>query len=104
MPKAILLVETNPATPEADQEYNTWYDQVHLGEVTALKGFTGARRYRRLTEGGTHRYLAIYEIDAPDPEAVINDMMAGAGEFNMSPALQMSPAPGLGLYEEIGPG
>ncbi|HMD45097.1 MAG TPA: hypothetical protein VKG43_02980 [Acidimicrobiales bacterium] len=103
MPKAIYLVHTNPSSPEEDEEYNAWYDKVHLGEVTAIDGFVGASRYRAYDPGGSHRYLAIYEIDAPDPEAVITAMMNAAGDFTMSPALQMSPPPGLGLYEEITP-
>ena len=36
MAKGIILVETRPSSPEREQEYNTWYDEVHLGELVAL--------------------------------------------------------------------
>jgi hypothetical protein len=46
MAKGIILVESFPSSPDRDEEYNTWYDEVHLGELVALDGFVSARPVR----------------------------------------------------------
>ena len=45
-------------------------------------------------------YLAIYEIEAEDPNAAIEEIKrrAGAGEMNISPALDTASAP-MWLYK-----
>ena len=51
--------------PEAEAEFNQWYDEEHLPQLAAVPGVTGARRYRR-SFGDSPQYLAIYEFSAPD--------------------------------------
>jgi hypothetical protein len=91
MPKGIILVESRPSSPEREQEYNTWYDEVHLGELVALDGFVSARRLRPVDGGGP--YVAIYEIEGDDLQAILDNMIANAGQLHMSDALQLDPAP-----------
>ena len=71
MPDHVLIVLTNPTEGQED-EYNDWYSNTHLAEVTALDGFVAAQRFR-LSDSqlsgfprSDHRFLAIYEIDG-DP-------------------------------------
>jgi hypothetical protein len=70
----VFVVLTNPTAGQED-EYNDWYDNVHLQEVTAIPGFVAARRYR-LTgaqlEGfgdSKQRYLALYWIEGDPADA-----------------------------------
>ncbi len=77
----LSIVLTNPAEGLED-EYNEWYDNVHLAEVVAVPGFKSARRYKLSPHqyGNTiygvagnpdlkHRYLAVYEIEGDVKEA-----------------------------------
>lgn len=91
----LFLVFSNPVTGQED-EYNTWYDEVHLADVQRVPGIVAARRYD-LVPGGeeapapAHRYLAVYELDG-EPAAVMAELMARVGgpEMHMSPALDMA--------------
>jgi antibiotic biosynthesis monooxygenase (ABM) superfamily enzyme len=51
--------------PEAEEDFNQWYDTEHLPQLAAVAGVLGARRYRR-SFGDSPQYLAIYEFSAPE--------------------------------------
>ena len=91
MAKGIILVESRPSSPDREQQYNTWYDEVHLGELMALDGFVSARRLRPVDGDGP--YVAIYEIEGEDLQAIQDNMIANAGRLHMSDALQLHPRP-----------
>lgn len=95
--KGILYVESRPASPDRDAEYNRWYDEVHLGEVVALDGIVSARRFSPVTDDGP--YVAVYELEADDLNSVVKGIMEAAtsGGLNMSDALGMDPPPTLRL-------
>ena len=97
MAKGIILVESRPSSPDRDQEYNTWYDEVHLGELVALYGFVSARRLRPVDGDGP--YVAIYEVEGDNLQAVLDNMIANAGQLHMSDALQFDPPPIMRLLE-----
>lgn len=89
-----MLVFSNPVAGRED-EYNRWYDEVHLGEVVASSPeFTGARRCRLTAppQGGlTHRYLAIYTARTEDPVALLAGLTekSRSGTMNMSDAIDL---------------
>ena len=61
-----LLLNAMNVTPEAEDEFNAWYDDEHLPFLSAVPGTLAARRYRSTEAGGgTHKYLAIYHLEAP---------------------------------------
>ena len=63
---ALLLNAMNVA-PEAEDDFNAWYDEEHLPALAAVPGTLAARRYRSTqANGGTHRYVAIYHLKSPD--------------------------------------
>jgi hypothetical protein len=97
MAKGIILVETFPSSPEREQEYNTWYDEIHLQELVALDGFVSARRLRPVDADGP--YVALYEIEADDLQAVLRGLNDNAGKLHMSGALQLDPPPVMRLLE-----
>jgi hypothetical protein len=85
-----LIVYTSPAEGRED-DYNAWYDGVHLGEFAALPGVLSARRYRvAAAPDGTPRYAAIYELSS-HPDEVMAAMNAGVkdGTVHMSDALDV---------------
>lgn len=86
-----FVVMSNP-TEGRDEEYNDWYQNIHLPELLKLDGIVSAQRFqqaRNLREGDSYRYLAIYEIETDDVDAVIATLVqtAEAGGLNMSDAI-----------------
>jgi hypothetical protein len=62
----MLFVAMN-VDPEVEDEFNEWYNTEHLPRLMAVKGCLCARRFR--TDGGTHKYLAIYHLESADVSA-----------------------------------
>jgi hypothetical protein len=68
-----LIVFSNP-TPGQDDEYNDWYNNIHLAEVVEIPGFVAAQRFELSGDQldgfptSEHRYLSIYEFDRPPGE------------------------------------
>jgi hypothetical protein len=72
--KYTLIVYTSPADGRED-DYNAWYDDVHLPEFTALPGVISGRRFK-VVGGEKPPYAAIYELSA-HPDEVMAAMNAG---------------------------
>ena len=91
--KYSFVVFSNPAAGQED-EYNRWYDEVHLPHVLAVPGFVSARRLRLTEAAGVEntplpgQYLALYEMETDDPAAVLTEMWSRAG----TPAMTLSDA------------
>jgi hypothetical protein len=60
---ALLLIAMN-VVPEADAEFNEWYNTEHIPALGSVPGTLCARRYRGA--GATQRYAAIYHFANPD--------------------------------------
>ncbi|MCA8927047.1 MAG: hypothetical protein KDC18_03200 [Alphaproteobacteria bacterium] len=76
MPKCILLVVCE-ICPTVEDEWNTWYDEVHLPAALACPGVICGARYKSegallWTEQGrrevrdTVTYATIYEVEGPE--------------------------------------
>jgi hypothetical protein len=93
--KGILLVMTKPAEGR-DDEYNDWYNEIHLPEVLDVPGFTAARRFvGEPTASGAvppAPYLAVYEIEADDLGEAQAALTKAAATMNISSALDRSSA------------
>ena len=67
-----MLVYTN-ALSGKDDEFNRWYDTIHIPEVIQLTKAVAAQRFRvskAQPDGpGPYRYLAIYEFEVDSKEA-----------------------------------
>jgi hypothetical protein len=86
----IQIVFSNPFEGK-DDEFNEWYDNVHLPQVLAMPGVISAQRYdlrplaREDWVGPGFRYMAIYEIDGdPDEVLAATSKAVHAGEIVMS--------------------
>ena len=50
--------------PDAEADFNAWYDEEHVPRLAAVPGCMSARRFK--AGGGTHRYIAVYHLQSPD--------------------------------------
>lgn len=92
------LVFSNPVEGKED-EFNEWYDNVHLPEVLATPGMRAAQRFALLETDITHnsvlpkpahRYLLVYEMEG-DVDATMAKIQEAAlsGTMHMSDALDL---------------
>lgn len=105
MPQCRLIALTTPL-PGREQEFNDWYDNVHLPELVNMFNMDGAQRFQlvaKLMGADTNQYLAIYEFEADDPAAMLATMgeAAQAGKMTMSDAQDMGTTY-TALFSELG--
>jgi hypothetical protein len=79
MGKGVLVVWSNPESPDKDADYNRWYNDIHIPEMTDSGHCKRVTRYKVSDDtqmpgaaGSSYRYFAIYEFD--DVEAGVNGM------------------------------
>lgn len=105
MPKYTYVVFTRPM-PGQDSAYNEWYSKQHLTDVLAVEGFVAAQRFELVDVEGNapdaSPYMAIYEIDADDPRAILDRLVAtaNAGAMPISESLDAATARTI-LYRPI---
>jgi hypothetical protein len=94
MAKGVMLVFTNPASADREDEYNKWYNEQHALDVVAIPGFVTAQRFvkndlplYRMVDLQVPKYLVIYKVVTADVEAVFTEMMRRlrTGETVISP-------------------
>lgn len=63
--KAVLIVLTNPVSPEVEAEYNDWYTNTHVPEGLAVPGYTRVTRYKAFDgwDPFPQKYLSLHELD-----------------------------------------
>ena len=98
MERWINVMETN-CNPAREDEYNEWYDGIHIPDILATPGFVRARRYvHKEFRDGRGKYMAIYEIETDNIEETMQIRLerraeehkqgrASAGRGNFSFAL-----------------
>ena len=59
-----MLLSAMNVKPEAEADFNAWYNDEHLPALAAVPGCLCARRFR--TSGGTHKYVATYHLTGPE--------------------------------------
>jgi hypothetical protein len=66
--KKFKMIALSAPIKGRENEFNKWYQNVHLPEVVSAKGFKNAQRYRLTTtlQGNAYPYLTIYEIETDD--------------------------------------
>ncbi len=52
---------------EVETEFNAWYNDEHMPALSTVPGCLSARRFKMA--GGTHRYLAVFHLSAPEVQA-----------------------------------
>ena len=91
MPKALLFVESKPASPQQSDEYHAWHESTHIPEMLNVDGFVSARRWQ--ADDG-ESFITLYEIDSDIDTARANLKAAlQAGEMSKPVAVLMDPPP-----------
>jgi hypothetical protein len=62
--RALLLNAMN-AAPEAESEFNKWYDEEHIPALAAVPGVVCARRFRA-SSTTLQRYVALYHLESAE--------------------------------------
>jgi hypothetical protein len=104
MPRYKMLVMTSPVEGR-EQEFNDWYQNIHLGQVVAVEGIKSAQRFRvcrTYKEAPAHRYLAIYDIETDNVDEPVAGIVAKMGTNDMIISDAMDPNTITVMYEEIG--
>jgi len=107
MTQFAFVVLSNPVGGRED-EYNDWYTNQHLADVTAVPGFVAAQRFRLLDDAADgaprQRYMAIYTMETDDPAAAVARLTAlvETRVIAMSEAFSMEDM-AIHLYEAITP-
>lgn len=103
MAKGIIFLQTMPRSADVEAEYHDWYNDVHLQEICSVEGITGARRFAPIDGEGP--FVAIYELDTDDLDAVVGRLreLGASGKMSSLQYLSMdSPPPVPKVYGEIG--
>ena len=70
MERAVLISFASPASPEEESDFNTWYEEIHIGQVrAAIPEITQVTRYRQVAADGSssaNRYVTIFQLDIVD--------------------------------------
>ena len=62
-----LLLNSMNCVPEAEAEFNEWYNTEHIPMLAAVPGVLCARRFRATS--ANRRYVALYHLTSPDVQA-----------------------------------
>ena len=70
--KAILLVLSQPGSPEVAHEYNDWYTNTHVPEGLAVPGYTCVTRYKAFDgwDPFPQKYLSLHELEVTSTDDV----------------------------------
>jgi hypothetical protein len=108
-----MLVFANPI-PGKEVEFNEWYTNTHMGDLVQLSGWTGAQRFRIITNvtprpsvaGYGHGYLIIWDLEDTDANPALARMTAAiaGGKSRLGAAFNYTPGAGAnGTFETTGP-
>jgi hypothetical protein len=109
MARGTFIVFNEPKTPEAEADYNAWYDGDHVPQILEhVPAITGARRFR-IAPGqdvpipGAPRYLAIYDIEADNVMEAFQQLGQATqdGKVVMADVIRSTPGSTYLIYEEI---
>ncbi len=92
-----VMAVWSSAKPGRDDEYNEWYDKVHIADICAIPGVTGAKRYEAIPASPAKPdgdYLAMYELELDDPTAVLAEIgkRGQSGQMKISDAIDSGTA------------
>jgi hypothetical protein len=87
-----------------DDEFNKWYDDRHLPDVLAVKGFVAAQRFKLANtdpaQEFTHRYLSLYEVETDDLDETNRGLMEATQTGNMPISESLDAAGAIARYFE----
>ena len=97
-----LIAMSSPKEGQ-EAEFNSWYDGTHLPDVLAIPGFISGERFVNVFPN-PYRYVAIYEIETDDLQAVLAQLTGRAGTGQMIVSDALDPASVLMTFCQPYPG
>ena len=103
-PTGLLFVITNCSDPSKEEEFNYWYNHIHLPDVTSSGAFQHAIRFANTEpDAADGKYIATYETfqdDVPKAWSVLQEHTTRLREQGRSfPALKLVTA---GVFKKLG--
>jgi len=72
MARWVVAVESNCADPAKEDDFNKWYNEIHIPDVLETAGVVRGTRYEAVEPSpGAGKYLAVYEVEADDLGAAL---------------------------------
>ena len=102
--KQLVLVLSEPNEGEAD-EFNRYYENLHLDEVLETTGWKTAQRFQLVEQAGQEcplPYLAVYEAESVEGKSAIARINETRSQRQQSGSLNRRTA-GAWIFEAIGP-
>lgn len=76
MARSLWLVISRCSDSSREEEYNRWYDEVHLPDMLDYPEVVAAQRWLRVGPPSAgepaKEYLTLYELDSDDPRGVLD--------------------------------
>ena len=88
----LFIALSNPVEGR-EAEYNAWYDAHHVPECLRVAGFKTGQRFKlsaSLRGTPDQQYLAVYELEGDDPQAILDELEATRDERTQSEAFDRS--------------
>jgi hypothetical protein len=99
----LLIALTSPVEGKED-EFNDWYETYHVPECVEVKGFKSGQRFKlsaSRSDSPRQAYLALYELEGDDPQAILNELLATRDTRTQSDAIDPAET-SLWVFTEIG--
>jgi hypothetical protein len=104
VPKGVLIVMTEPLEGK-EEEFNDWYDNVHIPEFLKTPGFAAAQRFIAVPwmrgELPDRPYMTLYEFDTDVEEVKEANRQARSGRSAESPPVIDTSASIVYAFEAI---
>lgn len=86
-----ILHVTSKAIAGREEDYDSWYEEVHSVEMCQLPGIMSCTRYRELDmEGkGTGVFVAHYAVETDEPAALLQSVFAAAPMMQLTDAIDV---------------
>ncbi len=83
MARYLFLAMADCSEPSREDEFNKWWDEIHLPDVLSVPGAVWGSRYLNTDPEGNKRpkYLAVYEFETDDIQKLekeLNDFLTKA--------------------------
>lgn len=102
MKEYILTTFSKPVAGH-EEEYNRWYNEVHIVQLLKIPGINAARRFKPVSGLNTtdSPYLTIYDIKVEAIEALMQLMQEEGKNMDISPSLDLASVT-TQIYEVMG--
>ena len=102
--KHLVLILTEPTDGKED-EFNEYYEDLHLDEVLSTTDLQSAQRFKLAEQAGDPcplPYLAVYETEADSAAEVLRNLNQSRSQRQQSDSLNKRTGR-VWIFEEIGP-